>query len=1062
MKVSFQKMNKILGWGIFFIAAFVYVSTVEPTVSLWDCGEYISTAYKLQVGHPPGAPLFQLLGRVFSLFALGNTSKVAYCINVMSAVASALTVMFLFWSIVLLASQFLIYNKKNDSGKEYLALGMGLSGALAYLFTDSFWFSAVEAEVYALSSLFTAVVFWAILRWNKETNDSYRIRWLILIAYLIGLSIGVHQLNLLTIPAIVLVIYFRKKKPNVLGVLGAILLSMGVLAFILYGLVPEIPGLFARTELFVVNRLGFPFESGTIFSAIVLVGLLLVGILYTHYPNIYFRILFGVLAIFILVMIVSGASSWVGLIFRFLFVLGLGWGIIYLMKHRVVMNAVWLSLCFIVIGYSSFLMIVIRANANTPINENNPRDAMGLVAYLNREQYGNWPVIYGSDFTANVVGYTDGKPVYMKDEKTGRYKVKDNAKSTKPIYDSHMLFPRMYSQSYDHIQEYKIWAGMPNDENYKPGFGDHLRFLVNYQLNHMYWRYFLWNFAGRQNDQQGFYNKANGNWITGLNFLDKWRVGPLKELPAHKKSKAWNRFYLLPLLFGIGGAIYHYKRNWKGWLVIMAFFIMTGMAIIIYLNQYSPQPRERDYAYAASFYAFAIWIGLGTGALASGLTKWMNDKKSILIATSLNLLCVSGVLAAEGWNDHNRSGRYTTLQMAKAYLDSCAPNAILFTYGDNDTFPLWYVQEVENYRTDVRVCNFSLLSLDWYIEQMKRKVYESEPLPIKLDFSFYKQGTHDFIYFITENDSLADTLNLKQVFEQMKIEPQEFKYCIEGDTIDYLPSNHFVMNVDKTAVLKGGTVDNDTSGRILNLMIFDVPGGYIEKNALIALNIIANNNWERPIYFGLMGSSQEYLGLEKYFQLEGMAYRLVPILSKSSQNHLGNINSAILYENLMNSTQITMNDPTIFYSDDHQRYAPMLRNVYARLADTLLHEGKNELAVKVCDRCVENLPNNVIPYDVFSLSLAEVYYRAAEILKANELLTIMMHQASDELEYYFKLSSALMHRYKYEINLNLGILNYIAETTRNFGQTTIADQCQADFESKLQYYSTHIYQNLEP
>ncbi|HAL64492.1 MAG TPA: DUF2723 domain-containing protein, partial [Bacteroidales bacterium] len=658
MKLSFQKMNKILGWGIFFIAAFVYVSTVEPTVSLWDCGEYISTAYKLQVGHPPGAPLFQLLGRVFSLFALGNTSKVAYCINIMSAVASALTVMFLFWSIVLLASQFLIYNKKNDSEKEYLALGMGLSGALAYLFTDSFWFSAVEAEVYALSSLFTAVVFWAILRWNKETIDSYRIRWLILIAYLIGLSIGVHQLNLLTIPAIVLVIYFRKKKPSVLGILGAILLSMGVLAFILYGLVPEIPGLFARTELFVVNRLGFPFESGTIFSAIVLVGLLLVGILYTHYPNIYFRILFGVLAIFILVMIVSGASSWVGLIFRFLFVLGLGWGIIYLMKHRVVMNAVWLSLCFIVIGYSSFLMIVIRANANTPINENNPRDAMGLVAYLNREQYGNWPVISGSDFTANVVGYTDGKPVYMKDEKTGRYKVKDNAKSTKPIYDSHMLFPRMYSHSYAHIQEYKIWAGMPNDENYKPSFGDHLRFLVNYQLNHMYWRYFLWNFAGRQNDQQGFYNKANGNWITGLNFLDKWRVGPLKELPAHKKSKAWNRFYLLPLLFGIGGIIYHYKRNWKGWLVIMAFFIMTGMAIVIYLNQYSPQPRERDYAYAASFYAFAIWIGLGTGALASGLTKWMNDKKSILIATSLNLLCVSGVLAAEGWNDHNRSGRY--------------------------------------------------------------------------------------------------------------------------------------------------------------------------------------------------------------------------------------------------------------------------------------------------------------------------------------------------------------------------------------------------------------------
>ncbi len=1062
MSFSFQKIDKILGWEIFFIAAAVYISTVEPTASYWDCGEYISTAYKLQIGHPPGAPLYQLLGRLFSLLSFGDISKVASSINLMSAIASAFTVMFLYWSITLLVSHFLSKNDEVRAENEYLILGIGLSGALAYLFTDSFWFSAVEAEVYALSSFFTAIMFWAILRWERGSSDSHGIRWLILIAYLIGLSIGVHQLNLLTIPAIILLIYFHVRRPTVAGVIGALAISMVLLTFILYGLIPEIPGLFARTELFMVNRLGLPFGSGSFFSASLIVTMLISGILFTHYPNHFFCCFFLMVSLLVLIIVMTGSKTLIEFIIRGFIVLGLGWGILYLMKHRQVMNTILLSLSFIIIGYSSFLMIIIRANANPPINENDPKDALGLLSYLNREQYGNWPLVYGADFTADIVDYKDGEPVYMKDYTAGRYVAKDSRKAAKPVYNSRMFFPRMYSRSYKHIQEYKIWAGIPDDENYRPTFGDHLGFLINYQLNQMYWRYFLWNFSGRQNDSQGFSDKANGNWISGWNFLDKWRVGPLSHLPEHKKSRAWNRYYLLPLLFGLVGMVYHYKNDWKSLMVVLVFFIMTGIAIIVYLNQYSPQPRERDYAYVASFCAFAIWIGMGTGAFASGMTKWINGRKSILLTTGLNLLCVTGVLAAQGWNDHNRSNRYATTQMAKAYLDSCASNAILFTFGDNDTFPLWYLQEVENYRTDMRVCNLSLLSLDWYIEQMKRKVYESAPLPIQLDFSFYKQGTHDYIYFISDDDSLTDTLNLCSIFEQMSVEPQKFKYVIETDTIDYLPSNRFVLNIDKTAVLNHGVIDSDQKDRIVDRMFFEIPGREFEKNTLIVLNILANNNWGRPVYFGLTGNTREFLGLEEYFRLEGMAYRLVPILMKSRHDRMGGIDSEILYDHLMNRSQVKMNNPEIYYSENHLKNCTLLRNIFRSLADTLLKEGEKELAVRVCDRCIVNLPNSVIPYDVFSLALAEVYYGAGEISKGNEIMTVMMNQSSAELGYYFELLPNLLHRYEYEINLNLGILNYIAETACKFGQEEIGDKSKEAFEKNLKCYFTQIYQNFEP
>ncbi len=717
MKI-YKKLNNIIGWIIFAIATVVYIITSEPTASFWDCGEYIATAYKLQVGHPPGAPLFQLLGRFFSLFAFGDSSLVARMINTMSALSSSFTILFLFWSITMLAKKIVLASGEITKAKMYAIFGSGIVGALAFTFSDSFWFSAVEGEVYAMSSFFTAIVFWAILKWEETADEDHSYRWLILIAYLIGLSIGVHLLNLLAIPAITFVYYFKKYKPTKKGIFITLIISFIILTVIMYIIIPWIVQLAGLFERFFVNAIGLPFNTGTIIYFILLIS-------------------------------------------------GIIWGLIYTKKHKkVILNTIILGFIFILIGYSSFFLLIIRSNANTPIDENNPEDAISLLAYLNREQYGDWPLLHGQYYNAPLVDRKDGNPVYIKDKEKGKYVISDDRKNTIPVYDSRYetIFPRMWSSTETiYVDDYKRWAGIKRDPDNKhiPTFGENLRFFFKYQLGHMYLRYFMWNFAGRQNDIQGRGGLLKGNWISGINFIDEWRLGPQNNLPESMENKGRNKFYFLPLILGLIGLFYQFNKNYKDGIVVSLLFIMTGIAIVIYLNQYSPQPRERDYAYAATFYAFAIWIGLGVLSIFDFFAKKFKLKISAFATILVCLILVPGIMAKDGWDDHDRSGRYTALQVAKNYLNSCAQNAILFTNGDNDTFPLWYMQEVENYRTDIKLINTSLFAKDWYIDQQKRKTYKADPIPSQLTHKQYREGSLDVAYhypyaFPQFKDSVVD------------------------------------------------------------------------------------------------------------------------------------------------------------------------------------------------------------------------------------------------------------------------------------------------------------------
>ena len=815
---SYTRINNLLGWIVFILASIVYISTAEPTASFWDCGEYIATAYKLQVGHPPGAPLFQLIGRFFSLLAFGDTSQVAFTINVMSALSSSFTILFLFWTLTMLARKLALRSGDMTDSKLIAVFGSGVVGALAYTFSDSFWFSAVEGEVYAMSSFFTALVFWAILKWDENADQPHSFRWLIFIAYMIGLSIGVHLLNLLAIPAIAMVYYFRKfKSPNVKGMIVTFFLSIIILGIIMSGIIPWVVRIASGFELFFVNSIGLPFHSGTvIYFALIITGIVL-GIRYTR------------------------------------------------KKQKVIWNTVLWSLTFILIGYSSFFMLIIRSNANTPIDENNPEDAISLLAYLNREQYGDWPVLHGNYFNAPIVEHADGNPVYRRDSAKGKYVIINENEGSIPVYDPDFttIFPRMWNNTdRQYINDYKKWSklqGTPVEVKddygetkvlYKPTFRENLRYFFRYQLNHMYFRYFMWNFSGRQDDIQGTSDRKNGNWMSGIKFLDEARLGPVYDVPPSLENKARNYFYMLPLLLGLIGLFWQIRKDYKNMLVVALLFIMTGIAIVVYLNQHSPQPRERDYAYAASFYAFAIWIGMGVYALFDIIGKKFNPLFAAYGVSALSLIFVPGIMAKEGWDDHDRSGRYTALAMASNYLNSCAPNAILFTNGDNDTFPLWYAQEVEGIRTDVRVVNLSLLNTEWYIEQMKRKAYDSDPVPFSLPWDQYKDGTHNFTYFF-ENENLKNHVELRELFNIMKNNPDKLKMQTRFGPIEFIPTKKVKLTIDKAQILKTGTVLPERADEIVDEIAWTLKGSGIGKNHLMVLDMLAANNWERPVYFAI-------------------------------------------------------------------------------------------------------------------------------------------------------------------------------------------------------------------
>jgi len=1009
----YKKLNNYMGWGLFVFATIIYMLTLEPTVSFWDAGERIAVSYKLQIGHPPGAPLYQMLARFFSLFALGEVSRVAFWINTMSAVAGGLTIMFLFWTINILARKIIAKGKEITRGQVFAIFGSGLVGALTLTFSDSFWFTAVEAEVYVTSAFLTAFVFWAMLKWEAVAHEPDSHKWLVLIFYIIGLSIGVHLLNLLAIPAIVFIYYFKKYQPTTKGILATGLVAIGLLYFVQSVLIPGILTLDWQFEKFFVNAIGLPFHSGTVIFFVLLIAGIIYGLYYTQ------------------------------------------------RRKMVVWNTILLAFTFIVIGYSSFFMLVIRSNAQVPINENAPKDALAMKAYLGREQYGDWPLLHGPYYNAPVVDVEDGVPVWGKNRETGRYEIINPRENLEPVYAPEFttLFPRMWSSRANHPDAYEDWGnvqgrpvqtvdhrGQPVTQN-KPTFIENMRFFFSYQVGHMYLRYLMWNFSGRQNDIQSHGSAFDGNWISGIPFLDEMRLGPQSNLPeTMERNPGRNTYYMLPFILGVAGFLYQLKRRPDNALVVGLLFFMTGLAIIIYLNQTPYQPRERDYSYVGSFYAFSIWVGLGALALIDTLARKLKRKKgdmdpddavkdnktgmmAAVIGTAICLLLVPVNMAKENWNDHDRSGRYGARDVAVNYLESCAPNAIIFTNGDNDTFPLWYAQEVEGVRTDIKVVNMSLLNTDWYINNMlRRKTYDAAPVPFSFEPREYRDGTRDYVHILERTDRYID---LGRMIERF----------VRGEDQPYFPTRNFRLPVDSAKVVENGTVAPEDAHLIVDAVEWQMPGSGMNKNHMMALDFLAENNWERPVYFAITTGRGSYMGLEEYFQLEGMAYRLVPIRTDFEPNRIGRINTRILYDNLMNKFQWgNMDDPSIYLDEDHRRLTVSFRNVFQRLADALIEENKGDSAIAALDKAMAVMPEENVPYNYFTLLMAERYYQAGAYDQGNAIMERMTDIQEEKLEYFSQYYPQRARQVNERMGESMALMQFISETASEHGQEELEER----------------------
>jgi len=1059
---KFRFINNITGWAVFIVAAVTYLLTIEPTASLWDCGEFIASSYKLEVGHPPGSQVFMIFARFFSLFAGNDVSKVAAMVNAMSGIFSAFTILFLFWTITHLARKIVIKNENDFTLSRIIAvMASGAVGALAFTFSDSFWFSAVEGEVYATSSLFTAAVFWAILKWEDVADEEHADRWIVLIAYLMGLSIGVHLLNLLALPAIVLVYYFKKFEFSWKGFSYSIAGSFVILAMLLWGIIPGIVKISSKLDLFFVNSLGLPANSGMIFHMLLLGALLVTAIILSmkQGKNVQTAIISSAALFFTGIWIVSGSG--VINILLLIAVCVVIW--VITPAKRVILNTSLTVVMVILIGYSSTAIIVIRATANTPLNENNPSNPFSLLYYLNREQYGERPLFKGAYYNAPVIDYKNKKPVYALEN--GKYVV--THKNLERVYDERFLtlFPRMWSEQDEHAQIYKDWGGSKGtpvsvtDQSgkksvvKKPLFSENLRFMFSYQFGYMYFRYFMWNFSGKQNDTQGTGGATNGNWITGIRFLDEPREGTAAGMPADIKNEtSRNKYYLLPFLLGFAGLLFQLFRDNKNWWIIMLLFLMTGIAIVFYLNQYPNQPRERDYAYTGSFYFYAVWIGLGVVAVYDSLKKLTGEG---IAATLSGILClvVPVIMGSENWDDHDRSGRYLARDVAFDYLESCAPEAILFTNGDNDTFPLWYAQEVEGKRTDVRVCNLMLLNTDWYTDQMKRKVYESSPLPISLPVQKYYDGVNNQVFIDPNRKEFVD---ISTTIDWIKSKNSATKVRVSANEwLDILPSRNIRIPVDKKKVLESGTVKPEDSSKIVPYIDIKLTGSSILKSQLLVLDILAHNNWERPIYF-VTGYHPDALGLEEYFQLEGLAYRLVPIRTeKKSWLDYGRIDTDIMYENMMNKFAWGgANTPGVNIDYHHERTLMVVRARlnYAKLAKALVAEGKKEKALQVLDYCMEQLPLSTVPYDPYMNDIIEAYFAAGNTEKAVKMTTELCDHFYGYLEYYLKQKPYIINSSDYAIGTSF-------EYARRAGEACLANgkiEMGTEINKKLQeYYSTY-------
>lgn len=957
--MSYNKVNNLLGWICAAIATLVYVLTVERTASWWDCGEFIASAYKMQIVHQPGAPLFLMIENVFSNFALGDGSRIAFWMNVGSAVCSGLTILFLFWTVTALARNvFVGTDRHQEVSKQhtFLIMAAGVVGALAYAFTDTFWFSAVEAEVYAMSSLCTAVVFWAILKWEARADEPQADRWLVLIAYVMGLSIGVHLLNLLVIPAIALVIYFRKTKESTSsGILKSLGLGVVVLALILWGVIQYTIKMAAYFDLFFVNSLGLGFGYGVAFFALLVVGGLVYGIFYS------------------------------------------------IKKMKPLLNIALISLAFILFGYSSFAMIMIRAKADPTLNNSDPDNAFTFLSYLNREQYGDDPLFKGKYFDAKVTAVEDGRKIYRKDK--DKYTVAKTA--TKASYDRETLFPRIHSEKGDHPDYYREYLGLGPDE--KPNFAHNLKFFFGYQIGHMYGRYFLWNFAGRQNDQQGQGTFTEGNWISGIKPIDNMMIGGQNNLPTSEKTQAArNTYFFLPLILGLLGAFWHFGKRQRDAGVVGLLFFFTGIAIVLYLNQSPLQPRERDYAYAGSFYAFSIWIGLGVLAIADFLSKKVNAKMAGGIATVAGLLAGPVILIAQNYDDHNRSEKLLARDMARNYLESCAPNAILFSYGDNDTYPLWYAQEVEGIRTDVRVVNLSLLSADWYMRQMMKKVNDADALPINIDPELVKDGVRDVIYY--QDYGIPGYVEVDDLLKIMLSDnPQNKAQLQGGELVNLLPTNKMELVVDKEAVIANNVVPKDWEEMITDTMRWTYPMKYVSRAELSIMSILANNNWKRPIYFTITTPTENYIGLDRFLVSEGFAYRLMPVdfgLKEGDRSAIENVDQT--YDNVMNKFAWGNINQSSYLDPDSYRYISMyVGTLYGQTAQQLLGAGETEKARKLVVNAYENMPKRAyLMTEVLSYAqLLEAMYEVGEKEKADEIALRNLQFIRENMDYYHAISA---------------------------------------------------------
>ncbi|MFO7828612.1 MAG: DUF2723 domain-containing protein [Bacteroidales bacterium] len=1016
---NFRFYNILVGWITFLVAAIVYILTIEPTASFWDCGEFIATAYKLEVGHPPGAPFFMILGRFFTLFT-SEAANAAKMVNTLSALASAFTILFLFWTITHLVRKIYIKDNQFTTGNIMAIIGSGLVGALAYTFSDTFWFSAVEAEVYATSSLFTAVVFWAILKWENESDKKYANRWLILIAYLMGLSIGVHLLNLLAIPAIVFVYYFKKYRVTKKGVFYALVISGVLLGAIMYVIIPGVVKVATWFDLLFVNGFGLPYNSGVIFYAIVLIGAIVWGLRYTQ------------------------------------------------RKKQIVMNTILLGVTVILIGYSSYAMIIIRSSADPPMDQNNPDNVFDLLYYLNREQYGDRPLFYGHTFDAPMTENKRTKPVYIK--KDGKYEIADYKMEVQ--YDERFttLFPRMYSSDQNHVNEYKKWVNLDgkditiqnrsgeNEKRIRPSFGDNLAFLFKYQVGHMYWRYFMWNFSGRQNDIQGHGSVLKGNWISGIPFIDNARLGDQDKVPEHlKNNPARNKYYMLPFILGLIGLVFHYKRSEHDFVVVLMLFILTGLAIVVYLNQYPIQPRERDYAFAGSFYAYAIWIGIGVSGIIDFLRRKLPTTFSAVLVTLVTLIFVPGIMAKENWDDHDRSGRYTTRDLAYNYLNSCNENAIIFTNGDNDTFPLWYAQEVEGIRTDIKVCNLSYLRASWYIEQMSRKSYEADPMPFSLTHDKIHRGNRDILPMM---DRVGQPVEVKQVIDFVASDDDQTKInspFVRNEKINYVPTKQFKLTIDSANIAQKGIIDESYYHRIVDEMDWKLGQNYLYKDGLMILDLLATNNWERPVYWAMTVTSTKYFNLQKYFKVDGLAYQLVPVEAESDRFSSGEVDSDVMFDNIMNKFRWGgLEDRDIYLDENNVRMFSNLRSSFGRLAEKLIDEGKQDSALMVLDRCMELFPEEKIPFNNTLLTVISAYYHAGATEKANDLVGRLSEITIAELDYYFSLEPKLTSGRRGindELQLNLYILQELYSITTKNNQQEVSKQIEQKFMEYMQQYS---------